>query len=348
MLSRRDFSKLALAGLPVPLGAGAAVTDNFGNFSASDNGPLVYLPAGRTPPFELVWFDRKGARLSTLAGVWTPPFLDYPANLSPDQKSVAFVHRESTKSDIWLFDAASGVRTRLTVDSAKDTAPVWSPDSHTVVFACARKGHFDLYRRAAYGATSEQLLYADASEKYPTSWSHDGKYLLYDRAGDDVKAWSIWVLPLSTTGNDRQCKPFPLPQAAEKARRGQFSPDGRWVAYESEESGRPEIYLCPFNPDASSRGWKRQISTGQGKNVRWRNDGREIFYISGRRLLAATLDITRDTVRVIEERQVIGPLSILRFDVSADGERFLVRTRTQQLVSQPLTVVQNWTTAFRR
>lgn len=342
-----DAAKVVLAGVPVPLGEPVAAFAGYGNFSASENGPLVYLPKGDTPPFELVWFDRKGARLSTLAGVRTRPSLFYPPNLSPDQKSVASVHREFTKSDIWLFAAATGMRTRLTFDSAPDTAPIWSPDSRTIVFASARRGHFDLYSRAAYGVAPEQLLYADESDKYPTSWSHDGKYLLYDRVGADDATSSIWVLPLLTSDKDTQPKPFPLPQAAEKARLGQFSPDGRWIAYQSDESGRPEIYLCPFSPDARSGGQKRQISTGEGEGVRWHNDGREIFYLSGRRLLAARLDITGDTVRVNEEQQIIGPLSILGFDVSADGQRFLVRTRTQQLLSQPLTVAENWTAGLK-
>lgn len=130
-------------------------------------------------------------------------------------------------------------------------------------------------------------------------------------------------------------------------RNGEFSPDGRWVAYESAESGRPEIYLIPFRPNADSQAEKRQVSTAGGRLVRWRKDGNEIFYVTGRRLLAAAIKINDSTVRTGEEHQVIGALSIVNYDVSSDGQRFLVWTRTRRLISEPLIVVQNWAAALK-
>lgn len=327
----------------------------WGNFSAAEDGPLVYFSTGGVPPQELVWFDRSGARLSTVAGVWAAN-VRYPPSLSPDERTVAVADRELNNSDIWLFGAQQAQRTRVTLDPAKEVAPIWSPDGQTIAFASARKGHFNVYRRAPYGSEPEQLAYADACDKYPTSWSPDARYLLYDRVGDNVMGYktgfeldsSIWVLPLSVEASGKQLKPFPLQTTAGGDTHGQFSPDGRWVAYESKESRRSEIYVIPFGMQTASSGWRRQVSTAGGESVRWRRDGREIFYRSRRRLWGAAIETKGDNVQIGGERQIIGPLSLSGYDVSSDGQRFLVQTPTHRLTSRPLTVVQNWAVGLGR
>jgi Tol biopolymer transport system component len=343
--------KLMTSGAAVPLAEHLSVFSGCGNFSASAGGPLVYAFAGSVAPFELVWFDRKHDRLSTLGGVRIPMVSqDYALSLSPDQKAVAVEHREAgnDNTDIWLYDTANGTRTRLTFDGAKKLAPVWSSDSQTVVFSSSRRGHFDLYRRAAYGSGPEELLYADESDKYPTSWSSDGKYLLYDRVDRHGARRSTWVLPLTSGRSSTEIKPFPLTTTQAGERGGQFSPDGRWVAYESPESGRSEIYIAPFRENADSLAGRRQVSNRGGTSVRWRRDEKEIFYLSGRSLLAAGINIQDSTMHIGEEHQIIGALSILNYDVSSDGQRFLVRTRARQLISQPLIVVQNWAASLNK
>ncbi len=347
--------KLMITGAAIPLVDQIEPFGRWGNFSAAENGPLVYFSTGGVPPLELVWLDRSGTRLSTVGGVW-PTHFRYPPNLSPDERTVALADRELNNSDIWLFGTEEAQRTRVTLDPAKDVAPIWSPDGQGIAFASARKGRFDLYRRASYGSQPEQLLYADGYDKYPTSWSPDGKYLLYDLvANNDMQDEtslelhsSIWVLPLSVEAIGDRLKPFPLQTTTDGDSHGQFSPDGRWVAYESKESGRSEIYVVPFRTETASPGWRRQVSTTGGASVRWRRDGREIFYQSGRRLLSAAINTKGDNVRLGEEQQIIGPFSILAYDVSSDGLRFLVQIRTDRLASQPLTVLQNWAAGLGR
>ena len=339
-----DTGRLVTTGGAVRLAEHIAMFAGFGNFSAAQNGPLVYLGTAGAPPFELVWFDRNGKRLSTLTGVRSPPFLSYPLSLSPDQTTVAFPHREKDSTDIWLHDSARNVSTRLTFDSAKKVAPVWSPDNRTVVFASAAKGHFDLYRRAAYGNEPQELVYGDNADKYPTSWSKDGRYLLYDREDASAMETSIWLLPLFKTARATDSKPVQLITGPGRQMNGQFSPDGRWVAYESDESGQREIYVVRFRPDASVSVQKQQVSTKEAWSVRWRADGRELFYISARQLLAVPVNATDNGLRIGEAKQIIGPLTILGYDVSSDGQRLLMRVRTTRITSQPLTVVQNWAT----
>lgn len=268
--------------------------------------------------------------------------------LSPDRRTIAFANRELSNIDIWLQDVAQGLRTRFTFDPANEIAPVWSADSRNIAFSSSRKGHFDLYRRAADGSEPEELLYADAHDKYPTSWSPDGKFLLYDILEDKQPRSTIWVLPLTAEQPNAPLKPFPFLTASFAQRRAQFSPDGRWVAYESEESGRSEIYLVPFRVEGADPACKRQISTTGGELPRWRKDGGEIFYRSGRKLMAVRLNVKGATVQVGEARQVIGPLSIMGYDVTSDGQRVLVMTRNRRLASQPLTVVQNWSATLKK
>ncbi len=291
--------------LAAGLVAVAGILDGLGSFSASENGPLVYFAGAGEPPFELLWFDRQGNRLSAVRGIRIIDYFLNPLALSPDQRTIALANRELSNTAIWLQDVAQGLRTRFTFDPANEIAPVWSPDSRTIAFSSSRKGHFDLYRRAADGSEPEQLLLADNHDKYASSWSADGKFLLYDSLQDQRPRSSIWVLPLTAEQSTRS-KPFPFLQTSASEGHAQFSPDRRWIAYESEESGRREIYLVPFGVEGADAAWKRQISTAGGGLARWRRDGREIFYRSGRRLMAAPINVKAMSVQVGEARQVIG------------------------------------------
>jgi Tol biopolymer transport system component len=314
-------------------------------FSLTDSGPLVYAAASDTPRDELVWFDRGGNRLTTVTDALTPNFPVYHPQLSPDRGTLALATIGGKFTDIWLYDLSGSRRTRVTFEPGGPMAPVWSPDGRSIAFASMRNGHFDIYRKAIDGTSVEDLLYSDSDDKFPTSWSPDGKFLLFDRIGYK-KPNSVWILPISV---DRaSSKPLALAESASAEERAEFSPDGRWISWDSQESGQREVYLVPFGAKGVSRDGRRQVSASGGDGARWRRDGREIFYRQGRSLVAVTVNNGPHGIQFGEERPLFRSLSILGYDVSADGQRFLLCLRTRQVTSLPLTVVQNWETVLRK
>jgi Tol biopolymer transport system component len=220
---------------------------------------------------------------------------------------------------------------------------VWSPDGSRIAFWSNRRGHSDLYEKPANGTGSEELLLESNVDKYPTSWSPDGQFLLY-HAVDPKSQRDLWILPLS---GDR--KPFPFLQTEFNEREGKFSPDGRWIAYDSDESRREEIYIAPFH----GTGGKRQISTSGGVVPKWRGDGKEIFYLSpDNKMMAAQMSGAGETlevgaVRVLFDAHAVVPPGSA-YDVTADGQRFLVNTPVEQKASTPITLVLNWTADLKR
>jgi eukaryotic-like serine/threonine-protein kinase len=347
MAQRFDPQKLRTAGDVVPIVEHMTTFGASAPFSASENGPLVYIAGSETPSFALVWFDRNGIRLSTLGDLQSPIPPMYSPQLSPDGRIVAETHREQNNTDIWLYDVAHGSRTRFTFDPATEIGPVWSHDGRTIAFASSRSGHSDIYRKAADQSGAEELLFSDSENNYPTSLSPDGEYLLFDHISNKKPRGSVWILPLKAQSG-RSPKPFRLTQNSAGDERAQFSPDGRWILYESEESGRSEVYVAPSPVGGGAAGGKRQISTAGGASARWRKDGKEIFYLQNRRLVSVPAEIGNGALRIGEERQIVDGLSILGFDITPDGQRFLLRLRSPQAASQPLTVVQNWTSMLKR
>jgi Tol biopolymer transport system component len=303
--------------------------------SATD---LLVFQEDATPGFQLTWHDREGRPTGTLGGP-----ADYgDLTLSPDGRRVLVSVAEpgSTNRDLWIFDVMRGVRTRFTFDPAPETHSIWSPDGSRIVFDSQRKGHRDLYEKAADGTGAEQLLLADEFDKNPMGWSPDGRFILYARRrGADVK---IWVLPLV---GDRRPYPFRETTASFQLG-GSFSPDGRWVAFFSSESGRSEIYVAPF----SNPGRATQISTDGGLDARWSRDGKEIYYRWQGQLMAAAISAGREGIEVGEVKPLFAlPRVGRRFtcDASSDGQRFLAVTSRTQAGTEPLTLLQNWTTLAR-
>jgi Tol biopolymer transport system component len=224
-------------------------------FSVSANGVLVYQ--GGVPNRELTWLDRVGKRIATLGS----PGAMSTIRLSPDGKTVGAGARDSGANiDIWLFDILRGVRTRFTFDPAIDSAPLWSPDGGTIVFRSNRSGPGDLYRKLADGSKNEELLFADSLQKSPTSFSPGGKYLAYSGLGDPKTASDIWILP-DPLGALGATKPYPFMRTDFNETLPQFSPNGHWIAYTSDESGRNEVYVAPFPGPIG----KRQVSTAGGR-----------------------------------------------------------------------------------
>jgi hypothetical protein len=336
-----DEKRLATTGDAVPVAE--QVTSIYpgmravGMFAVSQEGLLAYqtVPMGSQ---QLTWFDRSGKPVGTLgdAGeIWSVDF-------SPDRKRVAVTLR-GQNDDIWIYDVARGLPTRFTFSPASERNPIWSPDGRIIVYDSNAKGPLDLYYKAADGTGSEKLLYADGAAKAPTSWSPDGKFLLYNTVGN---TWDTWALPLGPKGaTGAPSKLFPWLAPRLQNGLAKFSPDGNWVAYMSGESGRPEIYVAPF----PGPGAKRQISTDGGSFPRWREDGKEIFYVGlNRTLMAAEVSIKSGSVEVGAIRSLGIPVTAphYRYDVSADGQRFLVAAPVEQ--KSPLTLVQNWTALLKK
>jgi Tol biopolymer transport system component len=304
----------------------------FAAFSASGNGVVAYrtLPAATT---ELVWFDRQGNRVGA---VGAPANYSNPS-LSPDEKKLAVTRidpRIGTK-DLWLFDLASGTLAPFTFDPAEETNPTWSPSGNQIAFTSSQKGIMDLYQKATSGTGDAEPLLESGEPKTIESWS--GEFILYD-AGD-----LLWALPLA---GDR--KPISL-FAARGETRANISPNGRWVAYQSNESGRMEVYVRSFPP--SGRKWR--VSTAGGVEPYWRRDGKEMFYISGKMLMVVDVDTDEPAFRserptpLFEVRLEVD-VRRSRYQVAGNGQRFLVNVPLESTVSEPITVVTNWASGVKR
>ena len=320
----------------------------YADFSTSTNGLLAFSAGSAGGNLQLTWVDRGGKQLGPLG---EPGIINH-FHFSPDRKHVAVALGPSgtlNNAGIWIYDAARGLRTRFTFDPAAESFPVWSPDGHSIIFASTRNQHLNLYRKSSDGAGAEELLYSDNLEKTPTSWSPDDKFLLYHANGAGVGRNAVWVLPLTPERPGAPLKPFPFAPAPFDEHSAQFSPDGRWIAYVSNESQRNQVYVARF-PGA---GDKRQISVAGGINPRWRRDGKEIFYVAlDRKIMSAAVNVKGDALEVAQVRPLFGPLSVADFyyygyDVSADGLRFLILP-PPQTSGEGVTVVQNWTAGLKK
>jgi serine/threonine protein kinase len=345
-----DEKRLATAGEAVPLAEQVRSVGGVGLFSVSPAGLLVYQQEEAAASWRLTWFDRGGNPVGTLGDAGDSESVEF----SPDHKSAAVVTRLRQNADLYIYDLRRGLPTRFTfsptVASERFSSgrvnenAVWSPDGKSIVYRSNEKGPVDLYRKAADGSGSERLLYADGAPKVPISLSPDGRFLLFYRI-DPKTLRDIWVLPL-----DNPSKPYPWLATPSNERFAKFSPDGRWVAYESDESGRYEIYVGPF----PGPGGKRQISAGGGELPRWRADGKEILYAAPNgKLMAAEVSIKGAGIEVGTITPLGVPVTLNRlnyysYDVSADGQRFLVAVPVEQKSAAPLTLVQNWTALLKK
>jgi len=334
-----DTQRLELVGEAYPIAEQIQIRpagEPYAIFSASENGVLAYQSGAAAGGSQLTWFDRSGKQI----GILGEPAAYADIELSPDgrQASVSLPDQTRRGRDIWMYNVARGLRTRFTFDPADELPAIWSPDGSKVIFNSRRKGPLDLYQKASDGSGTEALLLEDNSDKYPLSWSADGRLILF-RAGGDV-----FVLPLSG-----ERKPMPYLQTQFNEGDSQFSPDGRWVAYASNESGRFEVYVAPFR----GPGGKWQVSTTGGSEPRWRRDGTEVFYLDpDDKLMVAAVNGRGSTFEVGAVRPLFetraGAVARFRYSVSADGQRFLVNTFPEQSASAPITVVLNWTAGLQK
>jgi serine/threonine protein kinase/Tol biopolymer transport system component len=307
-------------------------------FSVSQTGVLVYRTEsiGRQ---QLMWFDRTGKNLGPVG----EPGTYGGFALSPDGKAVAVTRTVANNADIWIVDLGRNVTTRLTSDAATDDNPVWSPDGRQIAFNSNRKGVFQIFTRKATGLGDDVPVLESHENMRVSDWSRDEKYLVY---GSYASAGAINVLPLLG-----ERKPLPIMHSQFNARRGRFSFDGRWLAYESDESGQWQVYAISF-PAADE---KRQISTNGGTAPEWRSDGRELYYVApDGKLMAVDINegvtLSSGVPRALFDTSLRTSQSFLGasgFAVTPDGRRFLVRTSLVE-GREPITVVLNWQALLRR
>jgi Tol biopolymer transport system component len=314
-------------------------------FSASKD-LLAFAPESQLRLSRLVWLDRSGKEVGSLGA---------PANyvsprLSPDGRQLAVSITESLAipPDVWLYDSHLGTGTRLTHRSRAALVPIFTPDgSRVVFFSASRTGVWDLFEVEVSRPGTERPLVQSEWPKYPNDFSPDGQFLLYREFHSETRG-DLKFLPLT---GDRQPRTFIATPYDEGS--GVFSPDGRWVAYTSDESGRNEIHVAAF-PDASRR---YRVTSGGGSHPRWSRDGRELFYVSGRNMMSVPVekqeaDLAFGQSRTLFEKQLqtYGATAFYqpsRYDVSSDG-RFLVLLRAGEEAPPPISLVFNWTELLKR
>jgi len=265
----------------------------------------------------LTWFDRQGK----VAGTSGEPGLYRTLTISRDGKRVAFERTDASTQnrDIWLLDVASGKATRFTSDPAWEAFPTWSPDGSRIIFTSNRSGVFDLYQKASNGAGIEELFHKSSEGKGPTSWSPDGRFLLYYSLGQPTH-----VRLLAASGPaDRAPVPVVDPQFSSITAR--FSPDGRWIAYTSNESGSDEISVRPFDAARGIPGAPVVLTSDGGRTPLWRGDGKEIFYFDRAGIVTAMEVNAASGFKAGPPRPLFrAPEGVLFWDVTPDGTRFLM------------------------
>ena len=290
---------------------------------------------------QVSWVDRKGRAIEQFG----EPANLFGIRLSLDRKTAALNINSPLKGhgDVWFYDLSRHLITRFTSGASANQYPVWSPDSRTIVFRSNRTGRFNLFKKPTDGARPEELLYADDLLKTPTSFSPDGRYLAYWVTGDPKTVDDIWILP-NPLANLQTGRPFPFMRTEFNEQWPEFSADGRWIAYQSNETLRNEIYVAPF----PGPGEKRRVSVDGGYHPLWRSDGKELYYLSAQnRLMCAEVTASRSVFEVKGVQTLFEmPWELESFAASPDGQRFLVAAGAGD-TDRVVTVIQNYTGGLR-
>ena len=346
-----DAGRFRVSGESVPIADQVSWNGNVNHsaFSVSTNGVLAYTRAVGKGVSELIWMDRNGKILGKVG----EPGLYFGPSLSPDGRKLAveiYKAHTSTNSDIWIYDLTQGSRTRLTFSqpNEQNRLPVWSPDGNRIVFSSGRGGHSQIYEKSVSGVGAENVVSPSEGHRYATTWSPDGQFI----AGfqENPQHGSLQFLVLSRPAGD---KTIPFLSGISGLSRFTFpriSPNGKWIAYVSWESGRGEVYISSFPSGAG----KWQVSVNGGNSPAWRHDGKELFYIEGSNDTMTAAEISER-----KESPVIGKIHTLfrthrvpspswPYDVSADGNLFLINSVLQSAVPEPITLVVNWDAELKK
>jgi len=337
-----DLKRLELSGLPTPVLETVAFDSDEGGaeYDFSQTGTLVYrreAPLSRLST--LVWVDRQGT-ITPL--VDTPRDYWYPA-LAPDGKHLAVTigtENKENPSDVWVYDIERESLTRLTSDDGDEVCPVWTPDGLRLTYASGKDFQSrDIIWKPADGAGEAERLTQTSSRQFPSSWSPDGKVLAFTKSGEKTDR-DIWFLRLE---GDRKPEVFLQTPSMENSPR--FSPDGRWLAYISNESVNYEVFVRPF--PSGDRKW--QISNGASSSARWSADGKELFYLQDKTMMAVAVSAEGSSFSADKPRklfEVQSALNVFRgFDIAPDGQRFvMVKSAEEEKDADRthLTFVFNW------
>jgi Tol biopolymer transport system component/predicted Ser/Thr protein kinase len=358
-----DAKRLQLTGEAVPIATQVASIQDLGFYSVSENGTLAYRTGSSNgADLQLSWFDRQGK------GTLTPvePARSSTVKLSPDGKRAAVVHQAQGSTDIWVLDLSTGASNRFTFDPGPDGNPVWSPDGSQIAWQSRRDNAWGIYRKASNGSGNDELIFkgADLGSMNLTDWSRDGRFILFQATatGDGRQTKSdVYALPMGA-GTSSERKPIPLIQTPAVELGAYLSPDDRWVAYLSDESGKQELYVQAFAPGAkpgtSSVSGKWMVSkNGSAGMARWRNDGKELVYINTEGAVMS-VDVTSDTAFHSSQPKLLFPFprNVLAMtntpgaisDATRDLQRFLITVPAQANVRPEFTVVLNWQAALQR
>ena len=337
-----DLDRRSMTGEAVAVANDVGTTTTaYAAFSASRTGVVAYATEIGLMG-ELRWFDRSG---HGGASVGAPAeYLDF--ELSPDERTVAVSRVDPAlhTADVWLLDPARSVSTRFTIDPQNDAAALWSPDGGRIAFRSNRHGNTELFLKRSSGTEAEQPLLDVGANLITSDWSRDGKWIFYTKTSS-MGGFDIWVWPV---GQDTKAQL--VVHTALNATHGHLSPDGRWLAYASDESGELQVYVQPF----PTTGEKRQISPDGGSEPRWRRDGNELFYLASNGKLTSVAIPGGDAFKAGVPKELFDvrvPLTgnpyRTNYAVTADGQRFLVNTRIDDAPS-PVNIIINWTRLLKK
>ncbi len=346
---RIDPSTLTIAGSPFSVAERMALNSGLGRaaLSASSTGLILYRETSTALRQQFIWFDRKGRVVGRLGeAADTGPA--HPS-LSPVGDRVAMTRGQGGNPDVWLMDVTTGRASRFTLDPSTEIYPIWSPDGSRIVYGSNRRGRrgLELYQKSTATSDHDELLatFDGLTTVMPDDWSPDGGFVIFRGLGDAKSSFDLWALPLKGPG-----KPFAVVQTEFEERDAQFSSDGKWIAYHSDESGRFEVYVQPF----MRPGTRTLISNGGGAQVRWSRDRSELFYVAlDGRLMAAPIRSSSDARTLhagapvpLFMTRIIGGLPgqanhRQQYVVSPDGQRFLVHSLIGEETS-PITIILNW------
>lgn len=308
-------------------------------FSVSENGVLLYQTRSVSSLPQLSWFDRIGKQM----GILGLPADQRNPRISPDGKRVALdmVDSETANNDIWIYETTGGIPKRFTPGAEFEATPIWSPESDRISFVRLFGSSSGLSVKNSGGESSEQTFSKMSGEISPTDWSPDNRYILCSVNEPGISNLELWLQPI-----EGDQKPVPFLQTSFSVSQGQFSPDGRWVAYVSNETGKWEVYVTPF--PAAGANWK--VSSSGGMEPRWRRDGKELYYMALDGKLMAVQVETEPTFQANIAQPLfqtfssehISSTDFYSYDVSSDGERFLINTQAGERTSVQPTVVLNW------